>query len=131
MLLERGIPHYVGHPLYCMFILRAISICARELKALLIHPECSQSDQVTDIRLTERQRLRRPFINSPEALLPAAGDRSQLQRTAILSGHPGNYVFACTWVCTQVLCVPRQVSYPPGHMAPWTAYLHLVKRDFY
>ena len=94
--------------MYCVFILSAISHCTtcRPYLTPQVQPKLS-TDWHSPNWKTEAQGW--PFIIILEVLYPATGDRTQWQRTTILSGHPSHYVSACTWVWTQVLCVPRQV----------------------
>ena len=53
-----------------------------------------------------------PFINVVEVLYPAGEDRTKWLNTAILRGHPSNYVSTSTWGWAYILCVPMWVCYP-------------------
>ena len=84
----------------------------------------SPNSQVTDIPLTERQRLKDDHLSTSLWFfsLPL-GYRTQWQRTAILRGHPSHYLSACTWVWTHAPWVPRQVCYPLGHSGRYSVYI--------
>ena len=96
-----------------LFILSAITPCTTELKALCDHltaqvqPKLSSYLQDKGLRITIYQRS--------WSSLACTGERTQWQRTALLSSHPCHYVSVCAWIWTHVFCVPRRVCYTLGH----------------
>ena len=113
-------PNLEIHTKYCysVLILSAIPQCRTGLKALFNPSDCrstAQAHQVTNIPLTEGQRLKDDHLSMSLRFFSLPLETGPNDRgLPFLSGHPSHYVYACTWICTHVLWVRRQVCYPLG-----------------